>query len=87
MLATLSFFFKDPKNGTGLFRSALVVSTLSSFYCQIHGALDVRDVRYSQSYCSEGPIGAIGLSLAAVRFHILLLLLLLLLLISALVKG
>ena len=80
---TLSFFFKDPKNGTSLFCSDLVMSTLSSFYCQIHGAVDVRDMRYSQSYCNEGPIGAIGLSLAAVRFHILLLLLL----ISAMVKG
>ena len=66
VLASLSFLFKDPKNGTGLFRSDLIVSTLSSYYSQVHGAVDVRDVHHSLHYCSQGPIGAIALWLAAV---------------------
>ena len=66
VLASLSFLFKDPENGTGLFRSDLVMSTLSSYYSQVHGTVDVRDVHHSLHYCGQGPIGAIALSLAAV---------------------
>ena len=66
VLASLSFLFKDPENGTGLFCSDLVVSTLSSYYLQVHGAVDVCDVHHSLHYCSQGPVGAIVLLLAAV---------------------
>ena len=66
VLASLSFLFKDPENGTGLFRSDLVVSTLSSYYSQVHGTVDVHDVRHSLHYCGQGPVGAIALSLATV---------------------
>ena len=41
VLALLSFLFKDPENGTGLFHLDLIVSTLSSFYSQVHGTVDV----------------------------------------------
>ena len=70
VLASLSFFFKDPKNRTGLFHSDLVVSTLSSYYSQIQGTADIHDVHLSMYFCDEGPIGAIALSLAAVSFRI-----------------
>ena len=66
VLASLSFLYRDPKNGIGLFRSDLIILTLSSYYSQIFGAVDVRDVRHSRYFCDEGPIGAIALSLAAV---------------------
>ena len=66
VLATLSFPFRDPKNGTGLFHSDLIILTLFSYYGQIHGAIDVHDVCHSRYYCDEGPVGAIALSLAAV---------------------
>ena len=42
-----------------------VLATLS-YYGQIHGVIDVRDVRHSRYYCDEGPVGAIALSLVAV---------------------
>ena len=70
VLATLRFLFRDPKNGTGLFHSDLIISTLSSYYGQIHGAIDVRDVRHSRYYCDEGPVGAIALSLATVSLDV-----------------
>ena len=66
VLASLSFLFKDPNNGIGLFCSDLIISTLSSYYSQIFGVVDVCDVHHSRYYCDEGPIGAIALSLAAV---------------------
>ena len=66
VLATLSFLFRDPKNGTGLFHLDLIISTLSSYYGQIHGAIDVCDVHHSRYYCDKGPVGAIVLSLATV---------------------
>ena len=60
VLASLSFLFEDPKNGTGLFCSDLIMSTLSSYYSQVHGAVDICDVHHSLHYCSEGPpVGAI----------------------------
>ena len=66
VLTSLDFLFRDPKSGTGLFRSDLIVTTLSSYYGQIQGAVDVRDIRHSMYFCDEGPIGAIALSLASV---------------------
>ena len=66
VLASLSFLYRDLKNGIGLFCSDLIISTLSSYYSQIFGAVDVRDVHHSRYFCDEGPIGAIALSLAAV---------------------
>ena len=42
VLATLSFPFRDPKNGTGLFHSDLIILMLFSYYSQIHGAIDVQ---------------------------------------------
>ena len=66
VLASLSFLYRDPKNGIGLFHSDLIISTLSSYYSQIFGVVDVHDVRHSRYFCDEGPIGAIALSLAAV---------------------
>jgi hypothetical protein len=66
VLASLDFLFRDPKAGTGLFRSDFIVTTLSSYYGQIQGAVDVRDVRHSAYFCDEGPVGAIALSLASV---------------------
>ena len=66
VLAPLSFFYRDTKNEIGLFRSDLIISTLSSYYSQIFGAVDVCDVRHSRYFCDEGPIGVIALSLAAV---------------------
>ena len=70
VLATLSFLFRDPKNGTGLFCSDLIISTLSSYYGQIHVAIDVHDVCHSRYYCDKNPVGAIVLSLAAVSLDI-----------------
>ena len=61
VLATLSFLFRDPKNGTGLFHSDLIISTLF-YYGQIHGAIDVHDVCHSMYYCDEGPVGALSLA-------------------------
>ena len=66
VLASLDFLFRDSRTGTGLFHSDLVVTTLSSYYGQIQGAVDVRDIRHSMYFCDEGPIGAIALSLASV---------------------
>ena len=66
VLATLSFLFRDPKNGTGLFCLDLIISMLSSYYGQIYGAIDVHDVHHSRYYCDKGPVGAIVLSLATV---------------------
>ena len=79
VLASLSFLFKDPKNGTGLFHLDLVMSTLSSYYLQVHSTVDVHDVHHSLHYCSQGPVGAIALSLAAVSPFLLLFLPLLML--------
>ena len=70
MLATLSFLFRNPKNGTGLFCSDLIILTLSSYYSQIHGAIDVHDVHHSRYYCDEDPVGAIVLSLVAVSLDV-----------------
>ena len=66
VLASLNFLFLDREAGTGLFHSELVITTLSSYYCQIQGAVDVLDICHSMSYCDEGPVGAIALSLASV---------------------
>ena len=66
VLASLDFLFRDPKTGTGLFRSDLIVTTLSSYYGQIQGAVDVQDIHHSMYFCDEGPIGAIALSLASI---------------------
>ena len=66
VLASLNFLFLDPEAGTGLFCSELVITTLSSYYCQIQGMVDVPDIRHSMSYCDEGPVGAIAPSLASV---------------------
>ena len=66
VLASLSFLFKDPENGTGLFHLDLVVSTLSSYYSQVHGAVDVCDVHHSLHYCGQGPVSTIALLLTAV---------------------
>ena len=41
VLASLNFLFRDPKTGTGLFHSNLIITTLSSYYGQIQGAVDV----------------------------------------------
>ena len=70
VLATLSFLCRDPKDGTGLFCLDLIISTLSSYCSQIHGAIDVCDVCHSMYYCDEGPVGAIVLSLAAVSLDV-----------------
>ena len=66
VLASLSFLYRDPKNGIGLFCSNLIISTLFSYYSQIFGAVDVRDVHHSRAFYDEVPIGVIALSLAAV---------------------
>ena len=66
VLPSLSFLYKDPKNGIGLFHSDLIILTLSSYYSQIFGVVDVHDVCHSRYFCDEGPIGAIALSLVAV---------------------
>ena len=66
VLASLSFLFKDPENRTGLFHLDLIVLTLSSYYLQVHSAVDVHDVHHSLHYCGQGPIGTIALLLAAV---------------------
>ena len=66
VLATLSFLFRDPKNGTGLFCSDLIILTLYSYYGQIHGAIHVCNVHHSRYYCDKGPVGAIALSLATI---------------------
>ena len=50
VLASLSFLYKDPKNGIGLFCSDLIILTLSSYYSQIFGAVDVCDVCHSRYY-------------------------------------
>ena len=60
VLASLSFFFRDPKNGMGLFHSELIILTVSSYYGQIHSVGDVHDIHHSKYYCDEGPIGAIA---------------------------
>ena len=52
----------------GLFHSDLIVSTLSSYYTQTFGVVDVHDV--SRYYGDEGPVGAVVLSLATVSQHI-----------------
>ena len=70
VLASLSFLFRDLKNVMGLFHSELIVSTLSSYYCQTHGVVDVCDICHSRYYCKEGPIGAIALSLAAISLDV-----------------
>ena len=41
VLTFLDFLFKDPKTGTGLFHSNLIITTLSSYYGQIQGVVDV----------------------------------------------
>ena len=66
VLVSLSFLFKDPENGTGFFHSDLVVSTLSSYYSQVHGTVDIHDVHHSLHYCSKRPISTIALSLTTV---------------------
>ena len=66
VLTSLNFRFRDPKTGTGLFCSNLIVTTLSSYYGQIQGVVDVRDIHHLMYFCNEGPIGAIALSLASV---------------------
>ena len=70
VLASLSFLFRDLKNGMGLFCSELIISTLSSYYGQIHSVVDVHDIRHSRYYCDEGAIGAIALSLMAVGLDV-----------------
>lgn len=70
ILASLDFLYKDPKASVGLFRSDLIVSTLSSYYSQVQGALDVCDVRHAVYYSDEGPLGAIALAITAVSFTI-----------------
>ena len=71
VLASLSFLFKDPENRMGLFCSDLVVSTISSYYGQIHGATDIHDVCVSMYFCDEWPVGAIALSLATISFCVI----------------
>ena len=41
VLTSLNFLFRDPKTGTGLFCSDIIVTTLSSYYGQIQGVVDV----------------------------------------------
>ena len=64
--ASLGFPFRDPKAGTGLFHSDFIMTTLSSYYGQIQGAVDVQDIHHSMYFCDEGPVGAIALSLASI---------------------
>ena len=58
VLTSLNFLFRDPKTGTGLFHSDLIITTLSSYYGQIQGVVDVRDIHHSMYFCDEGPIGS-----------------------------
>ena len=66
VLASLNFLYKDLKNKIGLFHSDLMIPTLSSYYSQIFGAVDVHDVGNSRYCCDEEHTGVIALSLAAV---------------------
>ena len=66
VLASLNFLFRDPKTGTGLFCSDIIVTTLSSYYGQIQGVVDVWDINHSMYFCDEGPIGPIVLLLASI---------------------
>ena len=66
VLTSLNFLFRDPKTGTGLFHSDVIVTTLSSYCGQIQGAVDVQDIHHSMYFCNKGPIGAIALLLASV---------------------
>ena len=66
VLTSFSFLFRDPKAGTGLFCSDFIMMTFSSYYGQIQGAVDVRDICHSMYFCDEGPVGAIALLLASV---------------------
>ena len=69
VLASLSFFTGTQEWDRTLllrFCSDLIILTLSSYYSQIFGVVDVCDVCHSRYFCDEGSIGAIALSLAAV---------------------
>ena len=66
VLTSLSFLFRDPKAGTGLLHSDFVVMTLSSYYGQIQGAVDVQDIHHSMYFSDEGPVGAIALLLTSI---------------------
>ena len=66
VLTSFNFLFRDPKTGTGLFCSDLIITTLSSYYSQIQGVVDVQDICHLMYFCNKGPIGAIVLLLASI---------------------
>ena len=71
VIASLDFLYKDPKTGTGLFHSNLIITTISSSYGQIQGAVDIQDICHSMYFCDEGPVGAITLSLASISIFVI----------------
>ena len=68
VLTSLDFLFRDPRTGTGLFHSNLITTTLSSYYGQIQGVIDVWDIHHSMYFCDDGPIGAIVLLCASIHY-------------------
>ena len=49
-----------------VFSAQISLCQPSSYYSQVHGAVDVCDVHHSLHYCGQGPVGTIALLLAAV---------------------